>query len=238
MHGLFGSSDNWMTLGRQFSARFKVTIVDLRNHGRSPGSDLWSYDVMADDVFQLSQRLGVDSIYLLGHSMGGKIGMTLADKYPDLIKKLIVADIAPKYYPVRHRHIIDGLVSIDLKRIENRKEADAQLSKYVPEVGIRMFLLKNLTKDRGGAYTWKLNLKVINDHLENVGTATIPAKKITVPTMFIRGVNSDYITDGDILEIRKHYENSRVESIGNAGHWLHAEQPKAFMETVFDFLDG
>ena len=210
----------------------------MRNHGLSPQSDRWNYSVMADDIIQLAKKLGFEKIHLLGHSMGGKTGIMLADKNPQLLKKLIVADIAPKSYPIRHRHIIDGLFSIDLKKIKNRTEADDQLANYISDAGVRMFLLKNLTKERDGEFAWKLNLNVINDHLENVGAATIPSGKVLTPTLFIRGINSDYISDDDILEIRKYFQNSRVESIGNAGHWLHAEQPEAFLTTVLDFLSN
>lgn len=236
LHGLFGSSDNWMTLGRKFSEDYQVIIVDMRNHGQSPQSDLWNYPSMADDVYMLSTKLGFGKINLLGHSMGGKVGMTIADKYPTLIKKLIVADIAPKQYPIRHREIIDGLLSINLKQIQNRREADEQLSSYIAEPPIRMFLLKNLDKDDEGRFKWKLNLDIINSHIENVGEATIPRHKVTIPTLFIRGLNSNYVTDEDIMEIRKYFSNSKVESIGNAGHWLHAEQPIAFINTVLTFL--
>lgn len=236
LHGLFGSSDNWLTLGRQFSDNYQVVLVDLRNHGQSPKSELWDYPAMAADIYQLSKNLGFNKINLLGHSMGGKVGMTLADTYPDLLKKLIVADIAPRFYPIRHRQIIDGLLSINMDQIINRREADEQLANFVSVPGIRMFLLKNLEKNDDGSFRWKLNLEVINNHLENVGQATLPTKVISIPTLFIRGINSDYVTDEDIMEIRKYYSNSMVESIGNAGHWLHAEQPVAFMTTALEFL--
>ena len=236
LHGLFGSSDNWLTLGRQFSSKYQVVLVDQRNHGQSPKNEIWNYNAMAEDIYLLASDLSYDKINLLGHSMGGKVGMTIADSFPQLLNKLIVADIAPKYYPIRHRQIIDGLLSIQLDQIKNRKDAELQLSDYVQEHGIRMFLLKNLEKNDNGGFRWKLNLEVIYRHLENVGEATLPANKISIPTLFIRGINSDYVTDIDILEIRKNYSNSIVESIGNAGHWLHAEQPEAFMKTVLDFL--
>lgn len=236
LHGLFGSSDNWLTLGRQFSDNYQVVLVDLRNHGHSPKSELWDYPAMTADIYQLSKNLGFNKINLLGHSMGGKVGMTLADTYPDLLKKLIVADIAPRFYPIRHRQIIDGLLSINMDQIINRREADEQLANFVSVPGIRMFLLKNLEKNDDGSFRWKLNLEVINNHLENVGQATLPTKVISIPTLFIRGINSDYVTDEDIMEIRKYYSNSMVESIGNAGHWLHAEQPVAFMTTALEFL--
>jgi len=237
LHGLFGSSDNWISLGRKFAEKYTVVLVDQRNHGQSPQSDEWDYQVMASDIQQLAAKLGFDEINLLGHSMGGKVGITIADKYPGLIKKLVVADIAPKSYPIRHRMIIDGLLSINLDLIDSRQEADIQLENYVPEPGIRQFLLKNLDRDNGN-FKWKINLEVINNHLENVGEATLPSAEISIPVLFIRGINSDYVTDEDIMEIRTYFTNSTVESIGNAGHWLHAEQPEAFVKTVLHFLEN
>jgi pimeloyl-ACP methyl ester carboxylesterase len=236
LHGLFGSSDNWMTLGSVFSKHFQVILVDLRNHGQSPHSEQWDYQSMAEDIYNLCKKLGLKKINLLGHSMGGKVGMTLAGKYRELLIKLVVADIAPKHYPIRHRQIIDGLLSINISEIKSRTDADVQLSNYVTDYGTRMFLLKNLEKNPHGGFKWRLNLGAISEHLENVGVATIPENKIEVPTLFVRGVNSDYVTDEDIMEIRKYYTQSTVETIGNAGHWIHAEQPEAFAKTVLDFL--
>lgn len=236
LHGLFGSSDNWMTIAKQLAQSYEVILVDLRNHGESPHSDQWNYPVMAQDIYQLAQKLDYNHSNLIGHSMGGKIGMTLAGSYSGFLDKLVVADIAPRAYPIRHRKFIDGLLSINLHQIESRKDAEIALSVYVQEAGIRQFLLKNLTRESEGGFKWKLNLEVINNHLENVGEATYPSSKIDTPTLFIRGINSDYVTDDDILEIRSYYSNSKVETIGNAGHWLHAEQPEAFLKTVMDFL--
>lgn len=238
LHGLFGSSDNWISLGRKFARKYTVILVDQRNHGRSPQSDDWDYQVMASDIQQLASELGYTNINLLGHSMGGKVGMTIADTYPELVNKLVVADIAPKFYPVRHRLIIDGLLSVNLDQIESRDEADLQLANYIPERNVRQFLLKNLDREDGDDFIWKINLEVINNHLENVGVATFPSNTITIPVLFIRGINSDYVTDEDIMEIRKHFSNSKVESIGNAGHWLHAERPEAFVKTVLNFLEN
>ena len=236
IHGLFGSSDNWITVGKQLSQHHQVILVDLRNHGDSPHSTQWNYKVMADDIYLLAGNLGFNHINLIGHSMGGKVGMTLAAIQAGFLNKLIVADIAPKAYTIRHREIIDGLLSIDLNDLESRKEAERQLAVYVHEAGIRQFLLKNLDRDKVG-FKWKLNLEVINRHLENIGEATFPKIKIETPTLFIRGMNSDYVTDEDVLEIRKYYSNSIVETVGNAGHWLHAEQPEAFVKIVLDFLE-
>jgi esterase len=238
LHGLFGSSDNWLTLGKKFAEHFQVILVDQRNHGDSPHSTEWNYKAMAEDIYELVNSLGLDNINLMGHSMGGKTAMTFADQYPKLLKKLVIADIAPKTYPVRHQKIINGLLSIDLPNLQSRKEAEAQLAEYIPQSGIRQFLLKNLGRDKESGFFWKMNLPVIQDQLENIGEQTVPESKILIPTLFIRGLLSDYIEDTDVSEIRNYYSNSYVETIGNAGHWLHAEQPEVFYETVLKFLNN
>ncbi len=237
LHGLFGSSDNWMSIGKMMADNHTVVLVDLRNHGRSPHSSIWNYTEMSKDIQQLAISLGFEHINLIGHSMGGKVGMTLAYKYPGLMDKLIVVDIAPKYYPIRHQQILDGLLSIDIKQITSRKEADDKLSHFVPDLGIKQFLLKNLVRDSNNGFKWKINLKTINDDLKNIGEATIPPNQIPTDSLFIRGINSNYITDDDIKDIAEHFPNSSVESIENAGHWVHAEQPELFIQIVNNFLD-
>lgn len=192
---------------------------------------------MADDIHHLIDKLQLEKVSLLGHSMGGKTAMLFADMYLELLEKLIIVDIAPRSYPIRHRTIIDGLLSININEIASRKEAGEQLSKYIHELGIRQFLLKNLDRNDSG-FRWKLNLGIINDHLENVGMATFPKKAIKAPTLFVRGINSEYVTDDDVLDIREHFSDVRTETIGNAGHWVHAEQPEAFLKTVLDFLES
>jgi len=236
LHGLFGASDNWVTIGKQLAEKYEVIIPDLRNHGQSPHSDEWQYDIMAKDIYKLATELGFKKITLMGHSMGGKVGMTLVSKYPALLEKLIVVDIAPRSYPVHHRNILNGLLSIDLASISSRKDAEDQLSKYVPELGVRQFLLKNLDRNAESGFKWKLNLKTLNDQIESIGTETLPDQEVKIPVLFIRGINSHYVSDDDIMEIRSHFSNSVVKSIGNAGHWVHAEQPEAFLKTVLDFL--
>lgn len=190
---------------------------------------------MADDIYKLARKLDLETINILGHSMGGKTGMTFADKYPDMLEKLIIVDIAPRKYAIRHRTILEGLMSVDLDEVEHRDEVSEQLIPYIPELSLRQFLLKNIDRGKDG-FKWKLNLKVINDHLENVGLSTYPKEEINTPTLFIRGINSDYISDDDIMDIRQYFSDVRTESIGNAGHWVHAEQPGAFYKTIKEFL--
>ena len=144
IHGLFGMSDNWQSIGRQFSDFFEVHLIDLRNHGRSPHSSNFNYDVMVEDLVQYIQEKELKQVILLGHSLGGKTAMELAIKYPELVEKLIVVDIAPRAYPVHHDHIIEGLSKLNFKEIESRAEADQLLALDVKEQDVRQFLLKSL----------------------------------------------------------------------------------------------
>lgn len=236
LHGLFGSSDNWVSLGKLFGENYRVIIPDLRNHGQSPHSDLWDYVAMAEDVHQLAGNLGYNKINLIGHSMGGKVAMQVADTYPGFVKKLVVADIGPKQYPVQHRTILDGMLGIKLEKLMSRREADERLSETVPELGVRQFLLKNLDRVSGKGFQWKLNLAVINEQIANVGVSTFPSSKVSVPALFINGSKSGYLTEEDQKEISEHYNNVQFATIEDAGHWLHAEHPQAFMDKVMAFL--
>lgn len=236
LHGLFGSSDNWVSLGKQFAENYRVIIPDLRNHGQSPHSDLWDYAAMAEDVHQLAENLGLNQINLIGHSMGGKVAMQVAGTYQDFVGRLVVADIGPKQYPVQHRTILDGLLGIKLEKLASRKEADEQLSKTVPELGVRQFLLKNMDRVSGKDFQWKLNLAVINKQIANVGTSTFPSSRISVPTLFINGSKSGYVSKEDHKEISEYFTNVQFDTIEDVGHWLHAEQPQVFMDKVMAFF--
>ncbi|MCR9085099.1 MAG: alpha/beta fold hydrolase, partial [Cyclobacteriaceae bacterium] len=174
-------------------------------------------------------------VFLMGHSMGGKTAMNFAIEYPDRVKKLIVADISPRYYPVHHQKILEGLNSIKLSEIHSRKDADDQLAQYISIPGIRQFLLKSLGRDRTGFY-WKINLPVITENIEEVGKALDEDGKYEGPTLFLAGGNSDYIQQSDLQDILFHFPNYEVEFIDGAGHWLHAEKPAEVIEEVRKFL--
>lgn len=236
LHGLFGSADNWFSIAKELEKDFTLYLVDQRNHGDSPHSDEWNYKVMAEDIKELMEEEGIEKAFFMGHSMGGKTVMNFALRYPEKVMKLIVADIAPRHYPVHHQTILEGLTSVNLKEIKSRKEADDQLAKYIKEAGIRQFLLKSLGRNKDGDFIWKINLSVIKEKIENVGEALDYDSTFDKLTLFMGGANSDYIQEKDKEEIDKYFPNSHLIYIKNAGHWLHAEQPQAVIDTVKAFL--
>ncbi|GAB2492185.1 MAG: alpha/beta fold hydrolase [Cytophagales bacterium] len=235
LHGLFGSLDNWFSIARELEKHYTLYLVDQRNHGDSPHSDQWNYQVMVEDLKELLDDEGLEKIYLMGHSMGGKTAMFFASAFPERVEKLIVADIAPRYYPIHHQTILEGLNSIDLKETKSRKEADDQLAEYIQELGIRQFLLKSLGRNSEG-FVWKINLPVITKNIEEVGKALPEEAKYAGPTLFLGGSNSNYIKQSDLTDLEKHFPNYELEFVANAGHWLHAERPEAVIEEVRKFL--
>jgi esterase len=238
LHGLFGQSDNWNTLSKQFAeAGHTVYAVDLRNHGLSPHSSEWSYPIMADDVAELVTDLGLTDLTLLGHSMGGMVSMQFAQQHPGMLDKLIVADMAPKAYPPHHSEVIRGLQAVDFQVIKTRKEAEQILSTYVGDAGTRQFLLKNLFWKDDTQLAWRFNLDVIAKNygvLAEIGNAANPG--CAVPSWFIRGERSDYVTDTDWTFIHQIFPDSTLITIPGAGHWLHAEQPRLFYEAVIGIV--
>lgn len=236
LHGLFGSADNWFSIAKELEKDFTLYLVDQRNHGDSPHSEEWNYEVMVEDLKELIDEEGLDKIYLMGHSMGGKTAMNFAVEYPERVDRLIVADIAPRYYEVHHQTILEGLNSIKLDQIKSRKEADDQLAKYIDEVGIRQFLLKSLGRNSEG-FVWKINLPVITGNIEEVGEELDSDGKYEGPTLFLGGSNSNYIRQEDLPDILEHFPNYQIEFVQDAGHWLHAEKPEAVIQEVRRFLN-
>ncbi|MFN5336792.1 MAG: alpha/beta fold hydrolase [Bacteroidota bacterium] len=235
LHGLFGSADNWYSIAKDLEGSFTLYLVDQRNHGDSPHSSVWNYEVMVEDVRELLDTEGLDSVYLMGHSMGGKTAMNFAVRYPGRVRKLIVGDIAPRYYPIHHQVILEGLNALDLSQLQSRKEADDHLAKFIPELGIRQFLLKSLGRD-GQGFAWKINLSVITEKIEEVGKALEEGAIFEGPTLFLSGANSNYIQEKDLSDMKRHFPNFTWVSIPNAGHWLHAEQPQAVIKEIRNFL--
>jgi pimeloyl-ACP methyl ester carboxylesterase len=237
LHGLFGQSDNWNSLAKQFSEQgFEVYIVDQRNHGLSPHSDEWNYKVMSEDIFELIDDLKLQNVILLGHSMGGKTVMQFALDHENILDKLIVADIAPKYYPLHHQIVLQALEAVDFKTIRTRREAEDILNNYITDFGTKQFLLKNIFWKEDGELAWRFNLEVIIKKIENIGEATPNENNCNTPTLFIRGEKSNYILNADLDMIHEIFPRSMLETISDAGHWVHAEKPKAFYDCVINFI--
>ncbi|MFV5688673.1 alpha/beta fold hydrolase [Flavobacterium sp. ZT3R25] len=236
LHGFLGMSDNWKTLGIQFAADFQVHILDLRNHGRSLHSEEFSYEIMVQDVFEYCQTHNLENINIIGHSMGGKVAMLFATTYPELVDKLIVADIGPKFYPQHHQDILAGLNAVDFSIKPSRNEVEEIMAKYIPDFGTRQFLMKNLYWQEPGQLAFRFNLAVFNTNMDEIGVPLPENLIFEKPTLFIRGGNSNYILDSDFENIKHHFPTATVETIPNAGHWLHAENPVVFYQTVSSFL--
>ena len=235
LHRLFGSLDNWMTLAKKLGEHFEVFIVDARNHGQSPHSEAFNYDVMADDLYEFLLLNNIVDPIILGHSMGGKTVMQFAMNYPNVIQKIIVADIAPKAYPVHHTTILNGMLSLDFDVVKTRKEADQQLSLFIDDFSTRQFLLKNLYWAAKEKLAWRFNLDVINRDIEIIGQGLQNINDFDKPTLFIRGKKSNYITEKDYDPIKKIFKNVSIQTL-DAGHWVHAEKPCEFLALISNFL--
>jgi esterase len=237
LHGFLGMSDNWKTLGKKFSNEgYQVHLVDQRNHGRSFHDNNFNYEVLIEDLKHYCEHYKLEDIILLGHSMGGKTAMLFSSTFPEMVSKLIVADIAPRFYPIHHDQILKGLSSLDLDIIKSRTEADEILSEYVSDFGTRLFLLKNLYWIQKGTLSLRINLQVLKDNVEEVGEALPISHSFSGDTLFLRGDKSEYIALSDEPLIKMQFPNSEIVTIENAGHWLHAENPTAFYEEVIKFI--
>lgn len=234
LHGLFGFSDNWQTHAKKLADYYQVILVDLRNHGRSEWSDEFSYELMADDIYELAKDLQLSEFILVGHSMGGKVAMRFAQKHEEMLEKLVVVDIGIKKYPMHHEHIIAGIHAVKLDGVASRREAEDQLSKYIDSYGIKQFLLKNLYWLDKGKLAWRMNVNVLEREMEDILSA-LPVTEVMTPTLFIRGELSNYILDEDIEEIEELFPDSELVTIAGAGHWVHAEAPDEFVEALLSF---
>lgn len=237
LHGFLGMSDNWKTVGKDLAEKgFEVHLIDQRNHGRSPHSDDFTYLDLANDIKEYCDINSLKDVVLLGHSMGGKTAMMAAGLFSHIISKLVVVDIAPKYYAPHHQKILEGLSVVNDASLSSRGEAEELLAKYVEEEGVRLFLLKNLYWKSKGKLALRMNLEGLMANVENIGEALPDDKKFNKPTLFIRGSKSNYIKEEDRELIKKHFPDSRITTIPDAGHWVHAENKEDFLATVLEFL--
>lgn len=236
LHGYFGSGDNWKSLGNQFAENYQVHLIDQRNHGRSFHADEFDYELMAEDLHNYIQHYQLHDVILLGHSMGGKTSMLFAVEYPELVNKLIIADISPRAYKPHHNEILKGLSSVDFSIQNSRKLVEEKISELIPDFGVRSFLLKNVYWKEKGILDYRFNLKSLTQNNPEVGKALPSFTSFDKETLFIAGGNSGYITERELPIINAHFPNSSIKTIPNAGHWLHAENPSLFYEMVIDFI--
>lgn len=237
MHGVFGMGDNWKTLARHWAEHFQVHVLDMRNHGRSPHDDEFSYEVMSDDLLEYLSDHDLPAAHILGHSMGGKVGMLFACLHPERTRSLTVADIGPQAYAPHHHQVVAALEGLDLDQVSSRKDDQEQFAPDLPQ-GVRQFLLKNLYWKDKETLTWRFNLPVLARSVSGQTAGLPPHAIFDGPVLFIRGGRSDYVTDEALPLVHEHFPHARVETLPGAGHWLHAEQPQAFYEIVLEFLGG
>ena len=237
LHGLFGTLDNWQTIAKQLGEQHTVYIIDQRNHGRSPHLPEMNYQLMAEDLKEFMESNWIYKAHIVGHSMGGKTAMQFALEYPDMVDSLVVIDIAPKTYADGHSTIFKALLGMNLDKINSRREADALLHEDIKDFGVRQFLLKNLHRSKAGRYEWKMNLPVIHKHYPDILQATVSEETFTGCTLFIKGSESPYIQPEDEESIFKLFPNATIETVRNAGHWVHAEAPAALLAMLLNFFE-
>lgn len=238
IHGLFGMSDNWSTLGKRFGVDFKVHLLDLRNHGKSPHSDDFNFDVMCEDLLEYMLDNNINKSILIGHSLGGKVVMKFAFTYPEKIKMAFVVDISPRRYSIDFfQDVLQKLNELKIQNYSKREDIDNLLSTPFKDKSMRYFLLKNLYRKKNKKFAWRFNIEVLLKKIINIQGVDFVQGVCEIPTHFIRGENSNYITREDKIIINKHFSKSNVESIKNAGHWLHADQPKEFYKIVTEIIN-
>jgi len=238
LHGLFGSLENLGVIARQLQEEYQVISIDLPDHGQSPHSAQFSFAGYAELVVNTLKQLGLESVSLLGHSLGGKIAMEIALNHPEMVNNLLVADIAPVSYKPRHQNVFAALKAVDLKNIATRQQADQAMSEFLSEAGVRQFLLKSLVKDEQGRFAWRFNLDMLIRDYDVLSAGIESNSQYRSRVLFIKGANSDYITREHQEHITRLFPNAEAKIIANTGHWLHAEKPFVFAGIVSSFLEG
>ena len=238
LHGLLGSGANWQSVAREwFASGYRVLLVDLPNHGRSPRSAEISYPAMASELSGFFDRTGVERAILVGHSMGGKVAMQFALDYPDRAGQLVVVDIAPRAYADGHTALLEALRSLDVSAYGAREEVDEALRDRVPAVEERQFLLKNLAMQNGSGFSWLVDLDAIHSAYPNLLAAVEGDGPYMGPALFVRGEASGYVLDGDWLDIVRLFPAAEMETVPGAGHWTHVDAPDVVGEAIRTFLD-
>jgi pimeloyl-ACP methyl ester carboxylesterase len=245
VHGLYGSSDNWLNIAKKLSEKHSIYAIDLRNHGQSPHSKNFSISVMAEDLYQFVKEHNLKKINLIGHSLGGKISLEFAAKHTEYIKNLIIVDIAPRKYTddefeerKKHKEIINILKNINLQKYKNRKDAVEELNKIDTSGRLKLFMMKNIKRQKDGTLQWRINLESIADNLSNIlNNFEADISKIDCPTLFIKAEKSNYLTKKDFQLITSKMQKPEITIIEDTSHWLHSEKPDIFTKIVLNFLE-
>jgi len=239
LHGLFGMLDNWQQFAKRLAAGYKVYIIDLRNHGKSPHSDVFDYDAMSEDLVSFLVHHDISQANLIGHSMGGKLALRFASSYPAYVDKTIIIDIGIKRYKPIHISILKALNSLNLSQFHSRNQIDDKLEEAIPNKSIRQFLLKNVSRNIGkDGYHWKMNIEAITNNYNLIIDKIELKSDIINDCLFIKGANSDYILEEDKKDILLQIPNANFITIPNAGHWVHAEQAKLLLDIIDKYLSS
>ncbi len=238
LHGLLGSSDNWLSLGKRFGEGFHVVAMDLRNHGASPHAGSMSLPEMAGDVAETMDGLGLAGARVIGHSLGGKVAMELALDRSDLVERLVVVDIAAREYAPRHVGLLKILTGLDLGKFRSRTEVSAELEPLIPNLQFRQWLMKNIGSGAGGRLKWKPNLVAIQGSYPALTAAVEGGRSFAGSALLLSGGRSDYVEAGDLKAMRGLFPSLEWEVLAAAGHWLQAEQAEDFFRICSGFLAG
>ena len=236
LHGLFGLSDNWVSLAKKLAENFQVHLLDLRNHGQSPHSDVFNYFALVEDVLEYIEDNELNDYCLIGHSMGGKTAMGVAVSDTKKCKKLVVVDITPKKYSLRHISELNAMLSINLLTTKTRKEVEEQLKLLLNDEKIIQLLLKNLYWREKEILDWRINLKSINNNISYIFDYPFLSNVCELPSLYIKGEKSDYIQQKDENIIKELFPNSDLVVFPNAHHWVHVDSPELFYNTIINFL--
>lgn len=238
LHGLFGMLDNLQLLAKSLAAQdFMVYLVDQRDHGRSPRTTAFSYEILAEDLHDFCMEHWLHQAIIIGHSMGGKTAMKFASQYPEIVKKMVIIDIGCKAYAGGHQEIFEALLSLNLQTISSREDIYQILKTKLSDEGVVQFLMKNLSRDKeSGFFEWKMNLPLLHQYYPEILKEVDIPEPVDTQTLFIKGALSDYIKESDIPNIKNKFTHAEFATIEGAGHWVHADQPEQLTNTIIHFL--
>ena len=236
LHGLLGSLDNWVSIAHKLASNYKVTILDLPNHGKSYHSDLFSYKELANSLNYFIEKKNIINPSIIGHSMGGKVALQYAELYPKSISQMVIVDVFNREYDTnRFTHIFNAISVISSSNFNTRKEANDLIKEIILSDGERNFILKNLKRD-GDGFSWYPNVDLLKKSIFEISSKIFLSSKVDINTLFIRGQSSNYITDEDINDLSNLFSDFKVVEVPNSGHWVHAENPSAFISSIENFI--